>query len=485
MKEGYIGQSNRKKILLLSDDIRHFSGVGCISREIVLGTAHHFNWVQISGAINHPEAGKIVDVSESVNKEVGIEDAYVKLVPCSGYGSIDLLREVMDLEQPDAIMIFTDPRYWTWLFAAEREIRQQVPVIYLNIWDDLPYPMYNKPYYESCDALFAISKQTLNINAVVLGDQKEHKVLRYIPHGVSNLFKPVDSLNPQLLSFKKTVWGEKEPKFKLLYNARNISRKHPSDIILAWRHFCDSIGPEESKDCELILHTDVVDNAGTNLGAVVRAFCKPEICRVRFHGEKINTTELNLLYNSCDGVVLASSNEGWGLSLTEALNCGKMFIAPVTGGMQDQMRFEDENGNWILFTPEFPSNHAGGYSKHGEWAIPVWPSTRSLAGSPVTPYIYDDRVSVEDLAEAINILYQMGPEERKRRGLKGREWAISKEAGLTSEQMCERIAEGIEATLDVFQPRKRWEGFVIGERPSEYIPYDPVDYVVTKPEVVK
>ena len=42
-----------------------------------------------------------------------------------------------------------------------------------------------------------------------------------------------------------------------------------------------------------------------------------------------------------------SSNEGWGLSLTEAMITGTMIIPNVTGGMQDQCRFENEKGEWI------------------------------------------------------------------------------------------------------------------------------------------
>ena len=47
MKKNYIPQNQRKKILLLSDDIRTQSGVGNQAKEIVLNTAHHFNWVNL------------------------------------------------------------------------------------------------------------------------------------------------------------------------------------------------------------------------------------------------------------------------------------------------------------------------------------------------------------------------------------------------------------------------------------------------------
>ena len=58
--------SNKKKILLLSDDLRMSSGVGVMSREIVTGTLREFDWVQIGGAIKHPDKGKIFDLSSDL-----------------------------------------------------------------------------------------------------------------------------------------------------------------------------------------------------------------------------------------------------------------------------------------------------------------------------------------------------------------------------------------------------------------------------------
>ena len=45
--------NKKKKILLLSDDLRMHSGVATVSREFVLGTIHHYDWVQVGGAIKH------------------------------------------------------------------------------------------------------------------------------------------------------------------------------------------------------------------------------------------------------------------------------------------------------------------------------------------------------------------------------------------------------------------------------------------------
>ena len=469
----------KKKILLLGDDLRYFSGVATMSKEIVLGTVDKYDWVQIGGAINQPDAGKIIDLSESVQKETGIENAYVKLYPTNGYGNMQLVRQIIGLEHPDAIFIFTDPRYWIWLFAAEREIRSKMPIIYLNIWDDLPYPMWNKPYYESCDGLLAISKQTCNINKQVLGDRAKEHTIKYVPHGVSAKFHPLSQDDPKLLEFKKNLFGDNIPKFLLLYNARNLGRKRCSDIILAWRYFCEQIPSEEAKECCLLMHTDIVDNAGTDLEAVCRDLVDLKKVNVKFFPSKLNTEDMNLMYNMSDGVILVSSNEGWGLSLTEALNTGKMIIATVSGGMQDQMRFEDKDGKWIDFNLKFPSNHTGIFKKCGKWAIPVFPASRAICGSPATPYIYDDRASIEDIAEAIKQLYKFSPEERQERGKAGYDWATGDEAGFTAKKMCERVIEGIEDTFKTFKqyPRTHYEIYTVdGERPSRLLDYNPVKY---------
>ena len=88
MKEGYIPQAQRKKILLLSDDIRTTSGIATMAREMILGTCHYYNWINLGSTIKHPDEGKKLDLSADANKFNGIEDAQVTLYPSSGYGTI-------------------------------------------------------------------------------------------------------------------------------------------------------------------------------------------------------------------------------------------------------------------------------------------------------------------------------------------------------------------------------------------------------------
>jgi hypothetical protein len=271
--------SKKKKILLLCDDLRMHSGIATMAREFVVGTAHIFDWVQLGAAINHPDKGKIFDLSQEVNKQRGITDASVKVYPWSGYGDQEILRELLNIERPDAILHFTDPRFWDWLYKMEHEVRQIMPIFYYNIWDDLPTPMYNQPYYESCDLLMCISKQTYGIVNEVLADKGyDDWQITYVPHGINhNTFFPITndhSKYNEYLEFKNKVLNGKEYDFIAFYNSRNIRRKHTSDLMLGFEDFVNTLTPEQRNRCLLLMHTDPVDPNGTDLPAVIEACCK-------------------------------------------------------------------------------------------------------------------------------------------------------------------------------------------------------------------
>jgi glycosyltransferase involved in cell wall biosynthesis len=478
-RTGYLPKDKRKKILLLSDDLRVYSGVATMAREIVIQTCHRYNWVQIGATVIPPKAPTIIDVSKDLVEQTGVWDASAQVYPVEGYGTPEILRTVMKREQPDAIMIFTDPRYWGWLFGIESEIRSKVPLVYLNIWDNLPIPLYNKPYYESCDGLFGISKQTHFINKEVLGEKAAGKVIKYIPHGVND--KTFFRITPQHFE----AWQELEEfpvysqeikkngySFVVLYNARNLRRKNTPDLIAAYSQFCATIGKEQARKCLLLMHTDPLDENGTDLFAVREALCDPEYVNIRLFPDEYSPKQMNLLYNCADVVCLPSSNEGWGLSITEGVMSERMVIGTVTGGIQDQMRFVDQAGNWVDSTREVPSNHFKTYTECGEWAIPVFPSTSTLVGSLTTPYIFDDRVSIRDLANAIHTAYLLTPEERRRRGKKGREWMMSSEAKMTGAGMGQNIIDGFEELFSQWVPKKKYEFKKIEKQPRKALTHN-------------
>jgi len=468
----YLPQNERKKILLICDDIRVHSGVATVARELVLNTAQHFNWVNVGGAINHPEQGKRLDLSADTNSNTGLEDSSVVLYPTNGYGDANLIRHLIKTEQPDAIFLITDPRYFIWLFQIENEVRKKMPIIYLNIWDDYPAPMYNKGYYESCDALLAISKQTKNINELVLGDKAKNKIIEYVPHGLNEeIFKPLNKSDKELIEFKKQLFKGKEFDFVMFFNSRNIRRKQIPDTLLAYRLFIDSLTDEQARKCAFVLHTQIVDDNGTDLEAVRELlFGSDSKYNIIFSNQLLDPKGMNLLYNCSDVQILLTNNEGWGLSLTEAILAGNPIIANVTGGMQDQMRFS-KKGKWIDFSADFPSNHNGTIKEHGEWAFPVYPTNRSIQGSPLTPYIWDDRCNAEDAAEQIKTVYNLSKEERQSLGLKGREWALSEEAGFTGEKMGQKVIKTLDKLFKTWKPREKYELVNANETQDKVVPH--------------
>ena len=449
----------KKKILLLSDDLRMTSGIATMSKEIVLGTVHKYDWVQLGASINHPEVGKIVDVNDDIRKRTGVEDANLKIIPNNGYGDINTIRRLLDEEKPDAILHFTDPHYWQWLYDNEHEIRQRVPILYWHIWDDLPDPQYNRDFYESCDWVGGISKQTYGIVHRV--SKRTDKVtfkpledwqISYVPHGINpDLFKPLDTISEDVTNF---IHGEKKYDFVLFYNSRNIRRKQPSDVIYSFKLFCDRLPKEKAEKCLLLMHTSPVDENGTDLPAVINDLCPYD---VRFTNIKLEQDKLNEFYNIIDCTINIANNEGFGLTTAESLMSGTPIIVNVTGGLQDQCGFNYTADDYISFGT-LHNRNVHGSTLHGEWVIPVWPSAINLNGSVPTPYIFDDRVNDNEVADAIMKMYKFSKKKRKEKGLKGREFMIN---NLSNKIMCDKLIEGIDTTMEKFTPRKRFDTYKV------------------------
>jgi glycosyltransferase involved in cell wall biosynthesis len=451
---------SKKKILLLADDLRMHSGIATQSKEFVMGTMHKYDWCQIAGAVKHPEQGKIVDMSPAVQNEWGIKDGYLKLYPVSGYGNPQILREVIELEKPDAIIHFTDPRFWVWLYSMEDEVRQNIPILYYNIWDDIPDPLYNTNFYRSSDMLMSISKQTYGINKRILSKYGyEDWQTDYVPHGITSkrIFK-VHKDNENFINFQN--YFDLHPyKFKILYLNRNIRRKNPADVALAYKHMMDKLTPEQRKECCLVFHAAPIDENGTDMKAVCNTLL-PDYPVVFTYdkGGAMNDEQMNYLYNSIDVYINLASNEGFGLGSLEALHAGKNIIVNVTGGMQDQCGFKNEKGEYLSAEDyvELQSNHRGTYKEHGEWVEPVFPSNISCQGSPQTPYIFDDRADYRDAGEALLKMYHKGPDEREKCGEIGRQWAMSDDARMTAKHLSDSFIKNIETTFEKWKPRKRY-----------------------------
>ena len=155
------------KILMLSDHALSTSGVGTQSRHLINGLLKKNTWSirQFGAAVKH-------DSYETVK----INDDFI-IKPIDGFGNKELLRMALATEKPDAVFLFTDPRFYYWLFEMEDEIHQVCPIVYWHVWDNTPYPEFNDPFYEATDLINCHSHHTYT--QVV---KKHPKKTFFVPH---------------------------------------------------------------------------------------------------------------------------------------------------------------------------------------------------------------------------------------------------------------------------------------------------------------
>ena len=369
------------KVLVLSDHPFSPSGVGMQTRymlEYLLETGR-YKFVCFGGAVKHQ------DYSPQKTEKYG-EDLII--YPVDGYGSQESVRSILFTEKPDILWFMTDPRFFGWLWEIEDEIRSLVPMVYYHVWDNYPYPMFNKVWYDSCDYVGCISKVTHDIVKNVAPDVES----AYLPHAVNtNLFKPLPVEEKAGLREKM---GVEQDKFVVFWNNRNARRKHPGTLIFWFKEFLEKVGRDKAK---LVMHTDPKDVNGPNLLAIIDSLGLVN-GEVQFSTNKVDLIQLSAMYNMADVTVNISDAEGFGLSTLESLCCGTPIVVNMTGGLQEQVTDGEE---WF--------------------GIGIEPSSKSIIGSQEIPFIYEDRVNKDDFINALTKIYELSTEERLDLGLKGRD----------------------------------------------------------------
>ena len=357
------------------------SGVGTQARWLVNGLINtgKYSFRCFGGAVKHDDYN-----TTAVNSDFIIK-------PTDGFGDRNLLRQTLIQLRPDAIILFTDPRFFIWIWEMADEIRQICPITYWHLWDNDPWPEFNRVLYESTDLINCINWPTYQ-----MVKERFPEKTNYIPHAVpKDLYKPLPE--ETVKSFKKKLVGENRiDDFLVGYVSRNARRKMPGDIIAAWKMFLDELEKKHGhRKATLVMHTEPLDPEGPNLYHVVEAMNVQN--NVIFSKSRIVFEEMNLLYNSFDTIVNRSCNEGFGLPTLESMMCGKPIITIKTGGLTRQV--ED------LETNE-------------QFGIGLEPEVRSLVGNQMVPYIYEDLISHKTLSDAFMKMHEMGPEARKELGLK-------------------------------------------------------------------
>ncbi len=305
------------------------------------------------------------------------EDFIIK--PVDGFGNREVLRATLINEQPDAVIIFTDPRQFMWLWEMEDEIRQFCPILYWHVWDNDPYPTFNDVWYRSTDTINCLSWKTYEL----LKPNHPEKVA-YIPHAF-----PKEVMHPlpaeQVKAIRAQNFGARADWLMGLWVNRNATRKMPNDVLNAWKEFLDNLEVKEGhRKALMVMHTDPVDPEGPNLYAVVDQLGIRD--NVVFSTNKLEFQDMNGLYNCADFVVNISKAEGFGLSLLSALMIGKPIVGLKTGGMTRQL-----------------VNHETGFV-HG---VAIEPAARTMVGSQVVPFIYDDHANYHDVSKAYMDIYEL------------------------------------------------------------------------------
>ena len=116
--------------------------------------------------------------------------------------------------------------------------------------------------------------------------------------------KPMTKEDPkysEFINFKNQMFKNKEYDFVLFFNSRNIRRKQIPDTLLAYKLFIDSLPEEKAKKCALLMHTQKLDENGTDLRAISKTLAPN--CKILFSEHKLNADDLNAMYNVADVVV--------------------------------------------------------------------------------------------------------------------------------------------------------------------------------------
>lgn len=412
----FIKPTKKKKILVLSDHPLAPSGVGVQARFLIEGLLQtgKYTFRCLGGAIKHANYDTI-----AVNP-----DFIVK--PVDGFGSKELIRSILYSEKPDALLLFTDPRQFIWVWEMADEIRQVCPITYWHVWDNDPYPKFNFPWYASTDLINCLSYKTYELVKPNFPDRTN-----YIPHAFpKNVYGPLPK--EQVQQLKKQHFKEREDWFKVLWVNRNAIRKMPADLLDSWRLFLEKLEAKHGhRKAVLIMHTEPNDPEGPNLLAVSEQLGLQN--NVWFSTDKLQFPEMNMLHNLTDCCVNVSKNEGFGLSTMISMMCGKPIIALKTGGMTRQ---------------------AIDYRDGTDHGVALEPAKRSLVGSQLVPFIYEDFYSNEELAEGFLKIHDLTPEEKEYYEKKNIAY-VDHEFNFSN--VVRAWDESLETTIDKFHKnKKRW-----------------------------
>ena len=362
------------KVVTLGDHPLSPSGVGTQTRYVceALLKSGKFEIFSLGGAIKHK------DYSMKKVEEYGDD---WRILPVDGYGTPEVIRSLLRNEKPDILWVMTDPRFYEWLWLMENEVRPLCPIVYYHVWDNYPYPVFNKKFYDSNDYIATISKVTDDIVRNVSPDVS----CTYIPHAVKGDIFVSKSVEERRQLREQSLHELDRDKFIVFWNNRNARRKQSGTLVWWWKEWLDKNDLHDK--AQLLMHTDPRDPHDQDLVQIIDHLGLNNR-EVLISTNKVDLPIMAAFYNMVDVTVNIADAEGFGLATLESLSCGTPIIANMTGGLQEQIIGEG-----------------------GPFGIPLFPVSKCVIGSQQVPYIHEDRVSKDHFLSALDNMYDMGSEE--------------------------------------------------------------------------
>ena len=401
-------EQKKIKILTISDHPLSPSGVGTQTKYFIseMLKTGKFQFISLGGAIKH-------DNYQPIKMEQFGEDWII--FPVDGYGNPDTLRSLLRTQRPDMVWFMTDPRFFPWLWEMENEIRSLCPLVYYHVWDNFPYPTYNKTWYDSTDVVVTISKLTSNIVQTVSPEVEEH----YLPHAIpTEVFTKLSDMDVK--HYRKNNLEIDDDTFLLFWNNRNARRKQSGSLIFWFKDFLNKI-QKTNKDAKavLLMHTEPKDPNGQDLYAIINNLGLNN-GEVRISTVKVDLPNLAMIYNAADATIGISDAEGFGLATFESLACETPIIATMTGGLQEQVTKIDKVSESIMLK----RNNKAKKVVECEHGIGIEPASKAIIGSQEVPFIYEDRLSGKDVTNALVKMYEYGSDKRAELGKAGRQHVL-------------------------------------------------------------
>lgn len=371
---------NKKlKLLVISDHAKTNTGVAVQSNHLISGLikTKKYKVVQLGAAVYHDDYSTD-DVEEDFT-----------IIPVNGFGDKDTIRSMLVSYVPDAIIIFSDSRFFGHVFEMEDEIHQICPILWWHVWDNRPVPLFNKPFYDCVDTINCISEITYDMCKEVVKEDK----INYIPHSLpDDIFYSLSK--EEVEHHRAMIFGKNKDDFVCSWFNRNIRRKRPADVLKSWQVFLMMLEQKyKHKKAILLMHTDPYDRQGMNLLEIAKNLNVLE--NVRFSDQEVGFDKINMLHNISDIHINIAHTEGFGLSTLEAMSVGKPIIGTQTGGLVRQLIN--------------PTN----FFVHG---VALKPTITTISGTQSIPYLNEDYVSIESASNAIMSMYELGAKERNKLG---------------------------------------------------------------------